>query len=173
MTSFSYVITDQPQLHYSYEDNAQRVYEYLTELGFANGAAIGIIANMEHESYLNPGQTELFQNGNENYGYGLVQWTPAKDKILNYDRENWFEGEVQLNYLMISTPSSWIPTSEYPVTWVEYMSIDDAEYATRVFFACFERGTWHDDLLEYANHYSEIIDDESILEVLIAVKVLK
>ena len=46
-------------------------------------SAYAILGNMQHESFLNPGQWELNQNYDPNYGFGLGQWAPAT-KIENY-----------------------------------------------------------------------------------------
>ena len=60
MATWTYTVTDTyVYQHYQLTGNAQNVKDYLEAQGFAAGAIIGIIANMEHESYMNPGQTEI------------------------------------------------------------------------------------------------------------------
>ena len=161
MAVWTYTITSHAQSHYSYSGNAQNVYDYLHALGFTNEACIGIIANMEHESYINPAQQEIGYGGDTSRGYGLVQWTPASTKILAYADSvggNWYDGDLQMNYLMINAPQSWIKTSNFPYTWEQYKQIDNIYTATRCFFANFERGTFHNALLDYADYWSDHIN---------------
>lgn len=120
-------------------------------------AIIGIIANMEHESYLNPGQQEHGKGGSASYGYGLLMWTPARTKILAYASGagvDWYDGDAQLDYSRTSIPSEWIKSSAYPYTWDEYRRITDYNEATRAFFYNFERGTWHDELDTYTDFWA-------------------
>ena len=158
---WDYVITTAYQPHYSYSRNAQNVYDYLHPLGFTNEAIIGILANMEHESCINCGQQEHGYGGDPSRGYGLVQWTPASSKIIAYANQvggNWYDGDVQMDYLMINAPASWIKTSNFPYSWEQYKQLTDIYTATRCFFANFERGTFHQDLLTYADYWSNHIN---------------
>lgn len=158
---WDYVVTTAYQPHFSYSRNAQNVYDYLHPLGFTNEAIIGIIANMEHESCINCGQMEHGYGGDPSRGYGLVQWTPASTKIIAYADSigaNWYDGDVQMNYLMINAPQSWIKTSNFNYTWEQFKQLNDIYVATRCFFANFERGTFHNDLLDYAEYWSQHIN---------------
>lgn len=146
--------------HYENSGNALNVKNYLSSRGFTEAAIIGIIANMEHESYLNPGQQEHGKGGSTSYGYGLVQWTPARTKILAYATgasANWYDGDVQMDYLMLNAPATWIKSSAFPYSWNEYKQLTDIYEATRTFFYNFERGTWHDVMDDYAYHWDEIL----------------
>lgn len=157
MATWDYVITTAYQQHYSYGRNAQNVVDYLHTRGFSNEAIVGILANMEHESCINCGQMENGYNGSVDRGYGLVQWTPARTKILAYADSvggNWYDGDLQMDYLMINAPASWIKTSNFPYSWEQFKQMTDIYLATRTFFACFERGTFHNDLLNYADYWS-------------------
>lgn len=155
--AWRYVITDSAQSHYSFSDNAEMVYSYLSGQGFSYASIIGVLANMEHESYLNLGQMEIGKGGSTDYGYGLVQWTPAKDKILKYASDNnlnWFDGITQMQYFDINVPASWGTTSSYPETFNQFKTVTDYSRATRIFFYNFERGTWHDALDTYADYWN-------------------
>lgn len=157
MTTWDYVITTAYQPHYSYGRNAQNVVDYLQTRGFSNESIVGILANMEHESAINPGQQEHGYGGSVERGYGLVQWTPARTKILAYADSvggNWYDGDLQMNYFMQNVPASWIKTSNFPYTYSQFTQMSDIYLATRTFFACFERGTFHNDLLTYADYWS-------------------
>lgn len=161
--SWRAVISDQPQVHYSFSDNAEMVYYNLLSKGFSVPAIIGVLANMEHESYINLGQQELYRGGDESYGYGLVQWTPARDKILNYARTNnleWSAGSTQMDYFDINVPASWIPTRTYPESFNDFKSSTDIYRATRIFFHNFERGTWDSIMDKYAEHWNEYFSGE-------------
>lgn len=157
MATWDYVITTAYQQHYSYGRNAQNVVDFLQTRGFTNEAIVGVLANMEHESAINPGQQEHGYGGSVERGYGLVQWTPASTKILAYADSvggNWYDGDLQMNYFMINVPQSWIKTSNFPYSWEQFKQMTDIYLATRTFFACFERGTFHNDLLTYADYWS-------------------
>lgn len=154
--SWSYIITDRPQPHYSFPNNAEEVYSFLSGRGYTHEAIIGVLANMEHESFMNVGQQELFQHGNTSYGYGLVQWTPARDKILAYANRlgaNWYDGNVQMDYFMINAPASWIKSGQFHYSYNEFTQMTDIYLATRTFFWNFERGTWHNVLDDYAYYW--------------------
>jgi len=161
MATWDYVITTAYQTHYSYGNNAQNVVDYLQSQGYSNGAIVGVLANMEHESCINPGQQEHGYNGSVERGYGLVQWTPARTKILAYADSvggNWYDGDLQMNYFMQNVPASWIKTSNFPYSYSQFTQMTDIYLATRTFFACFERGTFHNDLLTYADYWSSHVD---------------
>lgn len=146
--------------HYQNTSNALNVKTYLESLGFSQAAIIGIVANMEHESYLNPGQQEHGYGGDPSRGYGLVQWTPASSKIVAYANSvggNWYDGDIQMDYLASSTSASWIMTAQFPYTWDEYKNLTDIYTATGAFFYNFERGTWHNVLYDYASWWYEYL----------------
>lgn len=141
-------------------NNSQNIKNYLESEGLTPEAIVGIIANMDHESYLNPAQGEHDKNMSMRYGYGLVMWTPAEDKIVSYAADHgvpWYDGDTQMDYLMISVPASWIKSSAYPYTWDEYKQLTDYNLATRVFFYNFERGTWHNELDTYTDYWANTL----------------
>lgn len=156
---WEYVISYHAQTHYTFQSNAREVYEILrNDLGYTNEAAIGVIANMEHESYINPGQQEIGYGGSVKRGYGLVQWTPADTKILAYARAqgvDWYNGDVQMDYFAINVPASW--GGRYPATYAEFKLMTDYHEATKCFFQNFERGTWHDSLYTYADYWYDVL----------------
>jgi hypothetical protein len=63
------------------EANAKYIYRFLTGNGFTKQAACGVLGNMQHASYINPGIWQTLNNLSR--GYGLVQWTPAS-KLVNW-----------------------------------------------------------------------------------------
>lgn len=58
-------------------ENAEQIYEYLTEHGLNARAASGILGNIEQESGGDP------QAGSMSSGYGLIQWTPGSEYFPN------------------------------------------------------------------------------------------
>lgn len=142
-------------------DNSANIKSYLEGTNqFTPEAIVGIIANIDHESYLNPAQGEHGKNMSEQYGYGLVMWTPARNKVVAYAADHgipWHDGDMQMDYLMISAPQGWIKSSAYPYSWEEYKQITDYNLATRVFFYNFERGTWHDELDTYTAYWADTL----------------
>ena len=156
---WNYVITSHAQNHYTFQSNAREVYEILRQdLGYTNEAAIGVIANMEHESYINPGQQEIGYGGSVKRGYGLVQWTPADTKILAYAQSvggNWYDGNIQMDYFAINVPASW--KSSYYISYEDFKLLTDPHEATKAFFEAFERGTWHDSLYDYCDYWYDVL----------------
>ena len=154
-----YTITSHAQRHYTYESNAREVYEILrNDLGYTNEAAIGVIANMEHESYINPAQQEIGYGGSVKRGYGLVQWTPADTKILAYasaQGRDWYDGDLQMDYFAINVPASW--GSAYPVSYNDFKLMTNPNDAAVAFFKNFERGTWHDDIYTYVSYWYDVL----------------
>lgn len=156
---WDYVISYQAQIHYSFQNNAREVYDILVnDLGYTNEAAIGVIANMEHESYINPGQQEIGYGGSVKRGYGLVQWTPADTKILAYataQGANWYDGNVQMDYFAINVPASW--GGSYPITYENFKLMSNPYEAAEAFFKNFERGTWHDVINTYVSYWYDVL----------------
>lgn len=156
---WTYQITSHAQRHYTYPNNAEEVFNILKyNLGYTQEAAIGVIANMEHESYINPGQQEIGYGGSVKRGYGLVQWTPADTKILKYADDyglNWYDGTTQMAYFAQNVPDSW--GSAYPVSYNDFKQMTNANDAAVAFFKNFERGTWHDDIYTYVDYWYDYL----------------
>ena len=164
--AWSYNISDQyPSAgHYCYPNNAEEVYDYLYNVhGFSYAATIGILANMEHESYLNPGQCQKDKGvptgTTYEWGLGLVQWDDGT-KLLDYAQSTggtWYLGWCQMDFLMENAPESWI--KRMPYSYDEYKSLDNYYLATQVFFENFERGTWHSVMYDYADYWNTYFQD--------------
>lgn len=135
---------------------------YENQGGFTPESIVGMIANIDHESYLNPAQGEHGKHMSDDYGYGLYMWTPAKTKILAYADHDplgrpWYDGTLQLEFSLSNIPQTWIKSQAYPYSWEEYKQITDYNLATRVFFYNFERGTWHDELDTYTSYWADTL----------------
>lgn len=68
------------------ECNATYIYERLIARGFTKRAACGVLGNIQKECGVNPGVWQVLND--PSYGYGLFQWTSAKNKYLSWAVEN-------------------------------------------------------------------------------------
>ena len=53
--------------------NAEYIFNYLSLQGWSKEAICGLLGNIHHESFLNPGVWEI--QDDPFWGYGIVQWT--------------------------------------------------------------------------------------------------
>lgn len=123
-------------------DNAAEIWLILVDVnGWTEEAAAAVLGNMQHESYINPGQFEIGYNYSMLNGFGLGQWTPAT-KISNYvgstNHDAMADGAKQMNYL-VSTPSQYNnyylnpdgTSTYYSESGVPYFSdMDDFSHST-------------------------------------------
>ena len=65
------------------ETNALYIYKYLSNCGWTINAIAALLGNLEHESWINPGVTEI-----GGFGFGLVQWTPPSKFTKWCDAQN-------------------------------------------------------------------------------------
>lgn len=132
--SWNYMITDSvPWLHKTQTGNADEIISYFNSLGFTNEAIAGLLGNMEHESYLNPGQQEIGYNGSTSHGYGLIQWTPATN-LINVIGNEWYRGDLQIQFINEEgSTSAWIPTERFPYSWSEFSQLTDYKEATMAY----------------------------------------
>ena len=144
------------------ENNAQAFYNYFAGT-MTLEAICGILGNISQESQLNPGQEEGGYGGSEDYGYGLIQWTPyprgagLRNPLLqwcDYKGYTWYDGNSQCEligqegyFTDTSTgaiePKVWFASSIYPqysYTWDEFKALTDVAVATRAYFYERERG---------------------------------
>ena len=116
--------------------NATYIYYYLLNEGWSTEAICGLLGNIHEESHYNPGTWEVMNESRN--GYGLVQWTFAKTKFLNWLSNklgmDYNDGKMidlvnemannspeelmnyELNYLLESCQpgeGEWIPTTEH------------------------------------------------------------
>lgn len=99
------------------EDNGFRIAQNLYNLGWTEQAIAGALGNIQGESTINPGciennsthprpaaWTTLPDNATilgSNYvgGIGITQWTPGRDKIVQWAEDNgrlWYDGMAQI-----------------------------------------------------------------------------
>ena len=126
------------------EQNAQEIYGQLNSYGWTLNAICAVLGNMQHESYINPAQTQHGYNINSmRGGFGLVMWTPAR-KFKEWAQANnhsIYSGYWQL-YALDQQPwgIEYIPTTEYPLSYQEFKtSEEDLTYLTTAFCKNYER----------------------------------
>ncbi len=149
--------------------NAEYIYNYLKQIGWTSEAICGLFGNIQRESHFNPGVWQ--DKDNITYGYGLVQWTAAGDKFLDWagfkgvtaatDVNNRASSDAkrlmddELEYLIYSslstTPTSsvhrqWYATTGYgsplKMTYEQYIvSTSNAGDLALVFHASYERSS--------------------------------
>ena len=143
--------------------NAQYIYYYLRERGWSLEAICGVLGNMHIESHYNP---ETWQYMNDaNFGFGIVQWSDAESKFLNYLNDTQFGGkykilelievvnematnspkklmELELTYFLQSCEEDqWAPTTKYncpaEVSFGDYV-VNTGNYNAREMVSIFQ-----------------------------------
>lgn len=151
------------------ENNADQFINYFS--GYMSAAAMaGILGNMQHESYLNPGQCQIGSgvSTSSQQGGGLIQWTPRSAFIqwANARGYDWYDGDAQCYRIKCEGERTdgcggyWIPTQMYPYSWSQFCALTDWQEATRAYLAERERaGVSALSLrLQYAEDWYDYID---------------
>ena len=116
------------------EENATAFYYFFKSRGATIQAICGMLGNITQESQLNPG---VKQTSSPSSGIGLIQWTPSTVltnwcTMMGYD---WWDGNAQCERIWSEGTNTngaggtWIPTSEYPYSWDEFLKLTDAHEA--------------------------------------------
>lgn len=95
------------------QNNAQNVYAICRLAGWDTRPVCAMLGNMVAESNINPGIYENLRQPYKgqavvNWGYGLVQWTPAQ-KLFNWCYENnldYRSGDVQMKRIIMEWNST-------------------------------------------------------------------
>ena len=147
------------------DENAQLIFNYLSNLRWTREAIAGILGNMDVESSVNPA---LIEHGNHHTlitnteclalptdtGVGLVQWTgngstpPIGQKLASFairNNKEWYDGELQCFRLEreYQLDLQFLPTTVDGVqwTWGDYVnSTDSPEHLAKVWQYAYERG---------------------------------
>lgn len=151
------------------ENNADEFISYFS--GYMSVAAMaGILGNMQHESYLNPGQCQIGSgtSTSSKSGGGLIQWTPRNAFIAWCQARGltWYDGDVQCYRIKCEgerkdgCSGTWIKTSQYPYTWHEFCRLTDYEEACKAYLAERERAgvAALSKRLQYASQWYTYID---------------
>ena len=124
-------------------DNAYSIYKMLKKRGWTNGAIIGLIANIDYYSHMDPSYTR-------DNKYGFVLWSGTrKDSLFEYLEANGYEhndGVGQLDYIdkMSIANLEWLPTELYPIdfdVWHLTPAWGNAENSAKAFYRNYMRGT--------------------------------
>lgn len=131
------------------KNNARIIWNYFGALGWSINAVAGMLGNMQYESRLNPGQTEVgFALGDPQAGYGLVQWTP-RTKFSDWAGDGWDDplqcGDLELNRIKFEYETNFqfgknpfFPS--YTYTWETFIySTDSPATLADVWFVQYER----------------------------------
>lgn len=127
------------------QQNVDEIYNQLCGVyNWSINAVAAVLGNMQHESYINPAQTQIgYPIGTESGGYGLVQWTPAS-KIKNWLRAN--NHSLESGFWQIyclnfqSYGQEWYQTSAFPVSYDDFKESEESvAYLTECFMRNYER----------------------------------
>lgn len=142
------------------QNNATEFYIYFNNYGATLEAICGMLGNIQKESTLNPG---IKQGSSISLGWGLIQWSPST-VLTNWCKTygyNWYDGAAQCDRISCEGEGTkgasgyWLPTSEYPYSWSEFLALTDVAEATKAYLYERERaGIEALDLrLQYANEW--------------------
>lgn len=124
------------------QNNATEFYNFFSELGWTVNALAGMLGNIEVESTINPGLWQSRNEGNLDGGFGLVQWTPARNYI-EWAGANYAEGNRQCERIIYELENGlqYYPTADYPLTFREFSKSTnpDIAYLVRTFEYNYER----------------------------------
>lgn len=126
--------------------NKQKIWSYFASKGFTKEAIAGIMANLMHESRLNP---ETVQGGGRGPGHGLLQWEGGRlTQLKQYAKskgKSWTDMETQLDFALMEMMGTGGVDKYSSTLWDKYggfekfKSIKDVNEATRIFEAVMER----------------------------------
>ena len=142
------------------ENNATEFYNYFINYGATFEAICGMLGNITRESTINPANK---QGNSTSLGWGLIQWTPATI-LTNWCKRygyNWYDGTAQCERIKCEgegikgANGYWLPTSDYPYSWLEFIALTDVAEATKAYLYERERaGIGALDLrLQYASEW--------------------
>ena len=131
-----------------------------------------MLGNMQYESWLNPGQWET---GFPKYqgGFGLVQWTPYTNfsSWAGPDWETDYDLQMERIQYEMENGLQWIPTATYNFSFQQFTKMKksdhDIEYLTKAFEYCYERGTWSNQRVTYAEYWYKYLKKKELLFFLI------
>lgn len=143
--------------------NADIIYGYWVQRhpDWSVNALAGMLGNMELESSVNPGIWQNLDEGNLDVGYGLVQWTPAKN-YLNWCIENGYDSKTILTAFLrweyeLTNNIQYYPTSFYPYSFLHFLTDSESTpyYLAGAFVHNYERPDVYNEEIRgnYANNW--------------------
>lgn len=121
--------------------NASNIWAFFKPKGWTLNAVSAMLGNMQSESSINPGRWESDNVGNMDNGFGLVQWTPARNYI-DWAGTNYKEGTRQCERIIYELENGiqWYATSSYDLTFEEFSkSTLTPRYLAMAFINNYER----------------------------------
>lgn len=126
--------------------NAKCIYHYLSKYGWTPNAIFALLGNAEHESSINPGRWQI--GGGP--GFGLVQWTPGKKKVIAWANgcgKDAGDMMVQLEYLelLAQTGEGWCSHKGHSQSFYEFTrdTEHDVDWLTESFMVNYEMPKSH------------------------------
>lgn len=144
------------------ENNVNIIAAFFRNEGWTDNAIAAMLGNMDAESFINPGQFELYHNYNMAFGFGLVQWTPAT-KFSDYAGYNWrTDYDAQLDRIRYEWGNEIQWGGTVAMTFHQFAaSTDSVDYLTYVFLRNYEAPLDWEGTLPYrrarANHWFEYL----------------
>lgn len=140
------------------EHNASEFYSYFHAYGATLESICGMLGNIQQESTINPG---IKQGASTSLGWGLIQWTPSSVLTEWCDTYGytWYDGNAQCDRIVAEGEAikgaggTWLPTSEYPYSWNEFIALTNVNEATYAYLKERERAGTEmiENRLKYAN----------------------
>jgi hypothetical protein len=126
------------------KNNAVQLVYNLHSRGWSLEACSGMLGNMQTESTINPGIWQDLKEGNMDGGFGLVQWTPARDFIAWCESEGlpYANGDTQCDRFEFELENhlQYYPTTRFPETFAQFKeSTKSPYYLGQAFCANYER----------------------------------
>lgn len=126
--------------------NAQYIFNYLIDKGWSINAICGLLGNLENESAINPGRWQSEDVGNMSGGYGLCQWTPAKNYI-NWAKNrgyDWSTMDSNLKRILYELENGlqFYKTPSYPLTFKQFTQSKESPYYLACAFAWNYERSW-------------------------------
>lgn len=154
-------------------DNAKTVFAELKSLGYNDTSACAILGNLQWESGMNAGQSQVGGGG----GYGLGQWTPKENLytqaatvgLSNAEAET-VKGQAQIigqgdktgQWMDSVSSGAYISGAIDPLTLANFKKMTDINSATLNFETHWERGLVSSVHMEerqmYATAYYKILN---------------
>lgn len=142
-TYFDVISNNQALTQHQSLVNARYIFQYLRNQGWSLNSIYGMLGNMEHESYINPGKLENNPSTPPG-GFGLVQWTPATN-YTSWLPQDANPGDInnQLSRILyeVNNNLQWISTLHSPtMSFSQFThSTNSPENLAEYFCRCYER----------------------------------
>lgn len=107
-------------------------------------AIAAMLGNIQSEGILNPSQWEYGRDKDTQYGYGLVQWTPAT-KFLDWAAQEGLsrtsiDAQVERISWEYLNDQQWIETELFPISFADFLVSDSApQYLASAWLYNYER----------------------------------